>query len=66
MKRKLISIVASAYNEEGNIKILKWEPKICFEDGLKITIEWFKKFLTQFNDPNSPVFALADWYNKDK
>lgn len=24
-------------------KVLKWEPEVKFEDGLKLTIEWFKK-----------------------
>ena len=29
-------------------EILGWEPKVSFEDGLKITIDWFKDFLDVF------------------
>ena len=34
-------------------EILGWEPKIAFEDGLKVTIDWFKHFLDVFYKDSS-------------
>ena len=32
--------------------ILKWKGKINFEDGLNLTIEWFKKFVEIYFEPD--------------
>lgn len=38
--------------------ILGWKPKISFEDGLKRTIEWFRKYLSVFYDTSSSLNQL--------
>ena len=32
--------------------ILKWKGKINFEDGLNLTINWFKKFVEIYFEPD--------------
>ena len=39
--------------------VLKWEPKVSFEEGLKRTIEWYKKYLAVFYDPSSSLNRLG-------
>ena len=39
-------------------EILGWEPKIAFEDGLKVTIEWFKRFLDVYYKDDSSLNKL--------
>jgi len=38
--------------------LLHWEPKIPFEDGLKNTIEWYKKYVAAFYNPSSELNQL--------
>ena len=30
-----------------------WKPKINFDDGLKLTISWYRKFIKSYLDKNS-------------
>ena len=39
-------------------KLINWSPKISFEDGLKITIEWFKKYLSIYYNSESNLNKL--------
>ena len=39
-------------------QILGWKPRINFEAGLKKTVDWFKEFLKQYNDSDSPLGRL--------
>lgn len=39
-------------------EILGWKPKINFETGLKKTVTWFKEFIKQYKDDNSPLVTL--------
>ncbi|MFH2084656.1 MAG: GDP-mannose 4,6-dehydratase, partial [Candidatus Omnitrophota bacterium] len=39
-------------------KILGWEPKVTFEKGLDMTIEWFRKYLMVYYDADSPLISL--------
>lgn len=39
-------------------EILGWEPKIDFETGLKMTVDWFREFLKQYDGGNSPLGKL--------
>ncbi len=39
-------------------KALNWTPKVSLDDGLKITIEWFKRFLSVYSNPESPLLKL--------
>jgi len=39
-------------------KILGWEPKISFEEGLKRTIDWFSKYLDVFYNSSSALNKL--------
>jgi nucleoside-diphosphate-sugar epimerase len=38
--------------------LLKWNPMVSFEDGLKRTIEWYKKYLVAFYNPSSELNQL--------
>jgi len=40
-------------------KILGWEPKISFEEGLIKTIEWFREYQDVFIDDKSPLIRLS-------
>ena len=44
---------SKAYN------ILKWRPKISFEEGLKLTIEWYREYMRIFNSKNKDIFNYA-------
>ncbi|MCX6804173.1 MAG: GDP-mannose 4,6-dehydratase, partial [Candidatus Diapherotrites archaeon] len=39
-------------------KLLGWEPKISFDEGLKRTIEWFRAYFDEFEKKNSPLNRL--------
>lgn len=39
--------------------LLDWSPKVSLEDGLKQTIDWYRRYLSQFGDPNSPLAQLG-------
>ena len=39
-------------------EILGWKPKIDFDTGLKMTINWFKKYRELFEDKNSVLSRL--------
>lgn len=49
-----------AANERAKA-LLNWTPKISFEEGLRRTIKWYKKFLEQYGDKNSPLGALSSF-----
>lgn len=40
-------------------KILGWTPQVSFEDGLKRTVEWFRRYLDVLGSPDSPVAKLG-------
>ena len=40
-------------------ELLGWEPKVSFEEGLDITIEWFRKYLNVYYSPDSPLVSLG-------
>ena len=40
-------------------KSLGWEPKVSFEEGLDITIEWFRNYLRVYYDTDSPLVSLS-------
>ena len=50
---------SKAYN------ILKWRPKISFEEGLKLTIDWYREYLHIINSKNTNIFNYA-FNNKPK
>ncbi len=39
-------------------EILGWKPKVDFDTGLKITIEWFRKYMDLFENKNSALSRL--------
>lgn len=39
-------------------KLLEWESRISLDEGLKRTIEWYRKFNDLFFKPDSPLFTL--------
>jgi len=41
--------------------LLDWSPKVSFEEGLRRTITWYKKYLEQYGDKNSPLCALSNF-----
>ena len=41
------------------LDILKWQPNISHEEGLKNTIAWFRKYLAQFEDKRSALSELS-------
>ena len=41
------------------LEILTWKPNVSHEEGLKTTINWFQKYLTQFEDTRSPLSELS-------
>lgn len=40
-------------------KLLGWGPKVSFEEGLDITIEWFRNYLKVYYDTDSPLVFLS-------
>lgn len=40
-------------------EILGWEPKVSFEEGLDVTIEWFRNYLKVYYDKDSPLVCLS-------
>jgi nucleoside-diphosphate-sugar epimerase len=39
-------------------QMLGWTPKILFDEGLQLTIEWFQRYLRLFYDPSSQLNQL--------
>lgn len=46
-------------NNERAKKILGWSPKISFDEGLLKTIDWYRDYLNQFDNPNSGLRQLC-------
>lgn len=40
-------------------EILGWSPQVDLEEGLRLTIDWYRHYLTQFDDPNSALVQLG-------
>jgi nucleoside-diphosphate-sugar epimerase len=40
-------------------EILGWSPQVDLEEGLRLTIAWYRRYLTQFGDPTSPLAQLG-------
>jgi len=40
-------------------RLLAWEPKVSFEEGLDITIEWFRQYMKVYYNSDSPLFCLS-------
>ena len=40
-------------------KLLGWKPNVSFEEGLDITIEWFRNYLMVCYNENSPLVSLS-------
>ena len=40
-------------------KILGWKPKISFEEGLKITIDWYKRYTNLYHKKESDLLSLV-------
>jgi nucleoside-diphosphate-sugar epimerase len=41
-------------------RLLGWEPEVDFEEGLKKTIEWYRKFIAVFCDESSELRRLSE------
>ena len=41
-------------------KMLGWEPKVSFDEGLKITVTWFKKFYEAYYSKDSHLVRLGE------
>lgn len=40
-------------------RLLGWEPKVSFEEGLDTTIEWFRNYLRVYYSADSPLVSLS-------
>ncbi|WP_052128462.1 GDP-mannose 4,6-dehydratase [Neosynechococcus sphagnicola] len=40
-------------------QLLGWSPQVDLDQGLQLTIEWFRRYLAQFSDLKSPLRALS-------
>lgn len=40
-------------------RLLGWEPKVSFEEGLDITIEWFRNYLKVYYNTDSSLVSLS-------
>lgn len=40
-------------------KLLGWTPQVSFEDGLKRTVAWFRRYIEVIGSPDSPVAQLG-------
>lgn len=47
-----------ASNEKAG-QLLGWHPKVGLQDGLKTTIEWYRRFLAEFSAPQSALCQLG-------
>ncbi len=48
------------YSDSTKAKeILGWTPKVSFDEGLKMTVEWFKKFYNVYYGDKSPLTDLG-------
>jgi UDP-glucose 4-epimerase len=47
----------SAANERAR-NLLTWAPKVSFEDGLGLTVDWFKRFLAMYHSSDSALSEL--------
>ena len=45
-------------DHEKATHVLGWTPKIGLDEGLKLTVDWYKKFLSVYSDPSSPLLNL--------
>ena len=43
-------------------QILKWKPNVSFEDGLKKTVNWYKRYIEQFYKKGSMLRDLSEVY----
>lgn len=39
-------------------KLFQWEPRVSFEDGLRVTVEWFKKYVEVYYNKTSALNQL--------
>ncbi len=39
-------------------EVLKWQPKVGLEEGLKRSVEWYREFNKVFTNPESPLLNL--------
>ncbi|OIQ18394.1 MAG: hypothetical protein BM556_09030 [Bacteriovorax sp. MedPE-SWde] len=39
-------------------ELFNWSPEVDLDEGLKLTIEWYKKYLEIFDSESSPLFDL--------
>ena len=47
-------------------ELLNWTPKVSFEEGLRHTIKWYKKFLEQYGNKNSPLCELSRFVEESR
>ena len=40
-------------------ELLGWSPRVGLEDGLKVTVGWYRQYLSQFAQMDSPVSRLS-------
>jgi nucleoside-diphosphate-sugar epimerase len=38
--------------------LLKWKPRVSFEEGLRRTVEWYRKYANVFYEPRSVLYSL--------
>lgn len=48
----------AASNEKAG-RLLGWESQISLEKGLELTIEWYRRFLAEFDNPKSALCQLG-------
>ncbi len=53
---EITRMVADSHKAKG---LLGWSPKVDLDKGLELTIEWYRRFLTEFADPNSAFCQLG-------
>ena len=41
-------------------ELLGWSPKISLDEGLTVTVEWYRRYLTQFAQMDSPLAGLSN------
>lgn len=58
LKSRKTDILRMAANYKKFNKTTKWKPSKSFVDGLKLTIDWYKKYLENFENKNSNFYKL--------